>query len=146
MRRRGAVATAGGEFKVRAGAGHREEHAVVAVVAAEAAELGQRDTVPVEPDDLLEALGGGRPAAASARYSDRVVLDRRLTLVTGRSWSWSSMTRSTASSWKATSPATSTRTWREVARMSTRVWESRRGCRPPRPPRTIRPSRPSPAQ
>jgi hypothetical protein len=141
----GAVATAGGEFKVRAGAGHREEHAVVAVVAAEAAELGQRDTVPVEPDDLLEALGRGRPAAASARYSDRVVLDRRLNLVTGHSWSWSSMTRSIPRRGRRPArrprPAPGAR-WQDVDP----VWESRRGCRPPRPPRTIRPSRPSPAQ
>jgi hypothetical protein len=42
---------------VRAGACHREEDAVVAVVAAEAPDLGQPDAVSVGLDDLLEALG-----------------------------------------------------------------------------------------
>jgi RNA polymerase sigma-70 factor, ECF subfamily len=38
MRRRSAVTTAVGQLQVRPGAGDREEHAVVAVVAAEAAD------------------------------------------------------------------------------------------------------------
>ena len=57
MRRRGAVPAARRQLEVRAGARHREEHAVVAVVIAEAADLGQPDAVPVERDDLVEALG-----------------------------------------------------------------------------------------
>src|SRR5512133_4397618 len=56
MRRRGAVPAARGQLEVRVGARHGEKHAVVAVVIAEAADLGQPDAVPVEPDDLVQAL------------------------------------------------------------------------------------------
>ena len=48
---------AGGELEVRARARDREEHAVVAVVIAEAADLGQPEAVAVERDDLVQALG-----------------------------------------------------------------------------------------
>jgi hypothetical protein len=57
MRRRSAVPSAGGQLKVRAGAGHREKHAVVAVVIMEAVDLGQPDTVSVERGDFVQALG-----------------------------------------------------------------------------------------
>jgi hypothetical protein len=57
MRRRSAVATAGGQLQVRPGAGDCEEHAVVAVVATEATDLGQPDAVAVEPNDLVEPRG-----------------------------------------------------------------------------------------
>jgi hypothetical protein len=57
MRRRSAVTAAGGQLQVGIGAWHREEHAVVAVVVAEATDLGQSDAVSVEPDDLLQPRG-----------------------------------------------------------------------------------------
>ena len=57
VRRRGAVPAARGQLEVRTGARHREEHAVVAVVIAEAADLGQPEAVSVERDDLIQALG-----------------------------------------------------------------------------------------
>src|SRR5919204_5232491 len=57
MRCWSAVTAAGGQLQVRAGAWHREEDAVVAVVVAEATDLGQPDAVSVEADDLVEALG-----------------------------------------------------------------------------------------
>lgn len=57
MGRRSAVPAARGQLEVRAGARHREKHAVVAVVIAEAADLGQPDAVSVEPEDLVQALG-----------------------------------------------------------------------------------------
>ena len=46
-----------GQLEVRAGARHREQYAVVAVVIAEAADLGEPDAVSVERDDLVQALG-----------------------------------------------------------------------------------------
>ena len=57
MRRRSAMPTARCQLEVRAGARHREKHAVVAVVIAEATDLGQPDAVSVEPDDLVQSLG-----------------------------------------------------------------------------------------
>jgi hypothetical protein len=56
MRRRSAVPAARGQLEVCAGARHREKLAVVAVVIAEAADLGQPDAVSVEPDHLVQAL------------------------------------------------------------------------------------------
>ena len=56
VRRRSAVPAARGELEVRAGARDHEKDAVVAVVIAEAADLGQPDAVAVERDDLLQAL------------------------------------------------------------------------------------------
>jgi len=50
------VAAAGSELEVRIGSGHREEHAVVAVVIAEAADLDQPEAVAVERNDLGQAL------------------------------------------------------------------------------------------
>jgi hypothetical protein len=41
---------------MRTRAGHRQEHALVAVVIVEATRLGQPDAVPIEADDLFEAL------------------------------------------------------------------------------------------
>jgi hypothetical protein len=51
------VAPAGGELEVRVGSRHREEHAVVAVVIAKAADLGRPKPVTIRRDDLVQALG-----------------------------------------------------------------------------------------
>ena len=50
------MAAAGGELEVRIGSRHPQEHAVVAVVIAEVADLGQPETVAVERDDIVQAL------------------------------------------------------------------------------------------
>jgi hypothetical protein len=42
---------------VRAGARDRQEHAVIAVVIAKPADLGQAESVAVEGDELVQALG-----------------------------------------------------------------------------------------
>ena len=57
MRRRGAVPAARRQLEVGTGAGHLEEHAVIAVVIAEAADLGEPEAVAVERDDLVQAVG-----------------------------------------------------------------------------------------
>jgi hypothetical protein len=57
MRTRGAVVTPGRELQVRACARDREENAVIAVVIAEPADLGEAESIAVEGDDLVQALG-----------------------------------------------------------------------------------------
>jgi len=57
MRTRGAVVTPSGELQMRAGAREREEHAVIPVVIAEPADLGEAEAVAVEGDNLVQALG-----------------------------------------------------------------------------------------
>jgi hypothetical protein len=42
---------------MRAGAREREEHAVIPVVIAEPADLGEAEAVAVEGDNLVQALG-----------------------------------------------------------------------------------------
>ena len=59
------VPPAGRELEVRAGAGKREEHAVVAVVVVEAADLGQADPVAVKPHKLVQPFGCGGQCAPS---------------------------------------------------------------------------------
>src|SRR2546423_192412 len=55
--RRSGLPTSRGQLEVSAAARHREEDAVVALVPAEAADLGEADAVAVERHDLVEALG-----------------------------------------------------------------------------------------
>ena len=50
------MAAAGGELEMRIGSRHLQEHAVVAVVTAEAADLGQAEAVAVERDNLVRVL------------------------------------------------------------------------------------------
>src|SRR3954471_14024287 len=57
MGRRSTVRSPGGHLEMRAGAGYREEDAVVAVMTAKATDLGEPDAVAVELDHLVEALG-----------------------------------------------------------------------------------------
>src|SRR4051794_41851940 len=57
MGRRSTVRSPGGQLEMRAGAGYREEDALVAVMTAKATDLGEPDAVAVELDHLVEALG-----------------------------------------------------------------------------------------
>src|SRR4051794_41958855 len=68
MGRRSTVRSPGGQLEMRAGAGYREEDAVVAVMTAKATDLGEPDAVAVELDHLVEALGmaGDAPLHRSA--------------------------------------------------------------------------------
>lgn len=71
-----AVRAAGGQLQVRSGARDGEEHAVIAVVIAKAADLGQPEAVAVERDQLVEAVG----VAGNAQLHVAVVLNGRATL------------------------------------------------------------------
>src|SRR5689334_1493599 len=73
MRHGCAVTAARRELAVGAGAGHLEEHPVVAVVVTEAADLDQPESVAVEADELVEALGVTGDAEL---HHDRMVHDR----------------------------------------------------------------------
>ena len=57
MRGRGAVLAAHGQLEMGARAGHFEKDAVVAVVAGEAADLGEAQAIPVEAHERVQALG-----------------------------------------------------------------------------------------
>ena len=60
MRDGGAMLAAGGELEMGLGAGNLEEHAVVTVVTAEAADLHEAQAVAVEAHQLVQALGVAR--------------------------------------------------------------------------------------
>ena len=62
MRRGRPLAAAGRELEVCTSSGQLEEHAVVAVVIAEPADLGETDTVAIEDDDLAQPLRVTRDA------------------------------------------------------------------------------------
>jgi ribosomal protein S18 acetylase RimI-like enzyme len=70
------VRAAGGQLQVRSGARDGEEHAVIAVVIAKAADLGQPEAVAVERDQLVEAVG----VAGNAQLHVAVVMNGRATL------------------------------------------------------------------
>ena len=57
MRQGSAVFPARGELEVGAAAGHLQEHSVVPVVIVEAADLRDAEPVPIEPHELVQALG-----------------------------------------------------------------------------------------
>jgi hypothetical protein len=70
------VPAAGGELEVRAGAGHGQEHAVVAVVVVEAsAEPGHRPLLEAVVDEEVDLLvvEGDQPGDLLALVSGRVV-------------------------------------------------------------------------
>ena len=57
MRHRGSVPASRGQLEMRAGARYLQEHAVIAVVVAKPADLGQAKPVAVEPDDRVQPVG-----------------------------------------------------------------------------------------
>ena len=62
MRDGRAVGAARRQLEMRAGSRHLQEHAFIAVVVFEAADLVQSEAVAVEPNERVEALGVPRHA------------------------------------------------------------------------------------
>jgi putative acetyltransferase len=82
VRPRRHVRAARGQLEVRSRPRQREEHAVVALVSAELADLGQPDPVAVDRDDVLQPIGVPSNADLHARHDDPMTDAQQIRLAT----------------------------------------------------------------